>query len=217
MNQEALIQLLVQATEEGELNAISFSKAIEYLSGGKKVLPFDENKAECQALLEALTTAARNIKQEINSIQFGVARRVNELGNDMEDYVIKHLNLLGPGMKAQKPANKKGKVKNAGYPDVEFTMGNVHCYVECKTFQEKTKDSSFRTFYFQPARKDEFKVTKDAYHMLVAFHLEEGAAHAVQVKGFHILSLDHLLVHLKPEFNASNRDLYGGIHTVYTE
>lgn len=215
--QEELIKQLVEATEEGYLHQISFSKAIEVLSGGCKVIPFDMEQEICREILEILVTAAKQIQEEINHSSFGQNRRVNEVGNDMEGYVLKYLNLSKPGVSAKKPANKKGKVKTTGYPDLEMTVGDVTCYVECKTYNEKSKDSALRSFYFQPAKKDEFKLSKDAYHVLLGFHLEEQKGGSRGVLGFQVLSLDSLKVHLKPEFNASNKELYDGSMVLYSE
>ena len=66
--------------------------------------------------------------------------------------------------------------------------------------------SSQRTFYVSPSQ--DFKVTRDAYHLLLAFSTEEVEEGLYSLTGFKLLDLYGIECNLKLEFNASNKDLY---------
>ena len=114
------------------------------------------------------------------------------------------------GLKAEKPKTKKGKIKVAGYPDIEvMDMQGRTVYIDCKTYNTKTKDQSFRTFYFSPSKDP--KITKDAFHLLLSFELslEKRNKQNVFVPiSWQIYTLENLKIQVKHEFNASNKDLY---------
>ncbi len=114
------------------------------------------------------------------------------------------------GLKADKPLTKIGKKKSAGYPDIEIIdkQGRV-VYLECKTYATKTKNQSFRTFYFSPSKNP--KITKNAFHMLLSFELakgERGEQIAFVPVSWQLYTLEKLKVQVKHEFNASNKELY---------
>jgi hypothetical protein len=70
-------------------------------------------------------------------------------------------------------------------------------------------NESFRTFYFSPS--DDPKITKDAFHLLMSFELdtaERKGEKAFIPISWQIYTLDKLLIQVKHEFNASNKDLY---------
>lgn len=126
----------------------------------------------------------------------------------MEPFVVEALSHVG--LRAHKPIAKSGRRKAAGYPDIqiEYESGRI-AYLDCKTYNTLTKDQSFRTFYFSPS--EDPKITRDAFHLLISFEL--GTAERKGRKAFipiswQIYTLDKLLVQVKHEFNASNRELY---------
>jgi hypothetical protein len=86
----------------------------------------------------------------------------------------------------------------------------VPCYLECKTYNIKNVNTTQRAFYFSPS--DQFKVTRDAIHLLLAFQLEpeqrDGKRVFVPVH-WKLITLHDLKVDLKHEFNQHNRDMYG--------
>ena len=68
---------------------------------------------------------------------------------------------------------------------------------------------TIRTFYLSPS--EDPKVTKDTLHFLMSFELnrvQRGSKEVFIPVSWQIYSLESLLVKLKLEFNASNRDLY---------
>jgi hypothetical protein len=74
----------------------------------------------------------------------------------------------------------------------------------------KNVETTQRAFYFSPS--EQFKVTRNALHLLLAFQLEktirEGKAAFVPVH-WKLITLQDLMVDLKHEFNQHNRNMYG--------
>lgn len=185
---------------------IPFSVCIKSLFG-HEVISFDLTLEENKTLLESLVRAAKLAGE--NAFKEGIfTRRPNEAGNQMEPFVLDALRNIG--LKAEKPVSKSGRIKTAGYPDIEIVdMFGRTIYLDCKTYNSKTKDQSFRTFYFSPSQDP--KITKDAFHILISFELTTGerkGRSAFIPISWQIYTLEKLKVQIKHEFNASNRELY---------
>lgn len=120
------------------------------------------------------------------------------------------------GLNAQTPTNSLGKAQTTGYPDIEIT-DQTPCYIELKSYNATTADTTQHTFYYSPSEQP--KVTRDALHLLLAFQLErtehDGKTVFVPVH-WKLIALQNLQVHLKFEFNQSNRGLYGSDATKAT-
>jgi hypothetical protein len=188
------------------IKGIPLAVVIKALTGCE-VLSFDPGVMENRKLIEDLSHAAGLAGQ--NAFQEGiVASRPNEAGNRIEPFVLEALGRVG--LKADRPSTRTGKRRAAGYPDIEIvSRDGVIAYLDCKTYSTATKDQSFRTFYFSPS--DDPKITKDGFHLLMSFELDvqerKGRKVFVPVS-WQIYSLDKLLIQVKHEFNASNRELY---------
>ena len=80
-------------------------------------------------------------------------------------------------------------------------------YLDPKLYAAGGRESSFRTFYFEP-KKSTNKVLDDAVHLVAGFE------HAPRENGrwkftrWDLVDLAHFQVKLKAEFQGSNRDLY---------
>lgn len=79
-------------------------------------------------------------------------------------------------------------------------------------FGEGSSDSTMRSFYLSPS--DEFKVCKDARHLLIAFGIERisisGSINSeYRLRSFKLVDLHGLQCDVKYEFNSDNRRLYG--------
>lgn len=175
---------------------------------GHEVLPWS---GEDSALLTA--TAADVLKRI--SAEGIEASRVNEAGNIVERCVLAALR--ENGFEAGRPAGPSGRVRAAGYPDLEAIRGDHHYYVEVKSFGGATINSTQRTFYLSPST--DFKVTRDAFHLLIAVELVEASADHYRAQSVRWLDLSRLRCDLKHEFNASNRDLYDpaqGLEILFT-
>ncbi len=188
------------------MKGISFPVAIKALTGCN-VLAFNPLPKQNKRLLKQLSRAARLAGQR--AFREGIfTARPNEAGNRIEPFVIKALREAG--LKADKPISRSGKKKSAGYPDIQIEDKNGRViYLDCKTYNTKTKDQNFRTFYFSPS--EDPKITRDAFHLLMSFELHtarRGGKRAFIPISWQIYTLDKLRIQVKHEFNASNKGLY---------
>ena len=188
------------------LKGIPFTVAIKALTGFK-VLAFDPSFGQNRKLLEQLSDASQISGQK--AFREGIfTARPNEAGNHIEPFVVEALRQAG--LRADKPISKSGKRKAAGYPDIQIEdeSGRI-VYLECKTYNTLKKGQSFRTFYFSPS--EDPKITTDAFHLLMSFELDtaqrKGKKAFIPIS-WQIYTLDKLLIQVKHEFNASNRELY---------
>ncbi len=169
---------------------------IEALSG-HEVLPWREQRG---AELEAV---ARAVRDSIN--RGGItSARMNEAGNLVERHVLAAL--TANGFAAGRAIAPSGRARTAGYPDLEARAGEDAFYIEVKVYGPDTTDSTQRSFYLSPSA--DFKVVRDAHHLLIAVELFTVAKGLHRARTVRWLDLSGLRCDLKYEFNASNRDLY---------
>ncbi|MGH8018674.1 MAG: hypothetical protein ACREIA_10330 [Opitutaceae bacterium] len=169
---------------------------VEALSG-HAVLPWQGEQKE------ALAQVAGEVLATIN--KGGVlANRVNEAGNAAEKFVQEALR--ANGFEAGRPLAPSGRARAAGYPDVEASRGEDAFYMEVKVCSSRTENSTQRTFYLSPSA--DFKVTRDAHHLLIAIELAPAVKGLYRARSVRWLDLSRLVCDLKYEFNASNRDMY---------
>ncbi|MBE2213539.1 MAG: hypothetical protein IAE82_06680 [Opitutaceae bacterium] len=185
---------------------------IRDMAGGMKDVPLP-------AIIEALTgrrilhwqgesrdtllSVADQIERRIAESEIE-ASRVNEAGNRVETVVIEAMRAAG--IDTHRPRAESGRMRSAGYPDLEAEIDGAAFYIEVKTFSAATIDSSQRSFYLSPST--DFKVTRDAFHLLVAIELVPTSRGSYRARSVRWLDLSGLRCDLKYEFNASNRDLY---------
>lgn len=174
---------------------------------GREVLDFDKSDARDAHLLERLRAGldAALLAAHRDGIR---AKRANEVGNYIEPFVKDALNACG--LAADIPLNSAGKRQTVGYPDlmIEESDGRV-TYLECKTYNAKSVDSSMRAFYFQASKN--FKFHHDARHLMVSFEIQPDTRDGERVFApvrWRLYTLEKLLVQIKHEFNASNKDMY---------
>lgn len=189
------------------LEGIPFPIAIKAISG-HKVIPFDRDNKQDLDLLDKLCQAADIAGKQ--ALQDGIFRkRPNEVGNDVEPYVKQALKAVG--LQADTPLTQKQKRQATGYPDIEVIDSNSRVtYLECKTYNLKNIRTTFRAFYFSPS-KESCKVTADARHLVMSFQIEIAQRKGRQVYVpvyWRIYSIDSMVVQVKHEFNASNRQIY---------
>lgn len=184
---------------------IPFKTVIEATTG-HRVLDFDTNNAAHAELREKLLKAAQ-LAGDRASREGIAAARPNEAGNYLEPIVRAALN--ESGLEARVPRNTRNRAQSTGYPDIEITAPTP-CYLELKTYNAKTVNTTQRSFYYSPSAAP--KVTHDAVHLLLAFELtkvERGGKSVFVPTHWKLVSLSALEVDLKFEFNQSNRGLYG--------
>ncbi len=170
------------------------------------VLDFDTNNPAHVELHKKLLHAAALAGERAATAGIQTAR-ANEAGNHIEPFV--RAALREAGLAARVPVNAAGAAQVTGYPDVEIT-GATPCYLELKTYNASTANTTQRTFYYSPSEHP--KVTRDALHFLLAYQLEKTTRDGKTIftpVHWKLLTLENLAVDLKFEFNQSNRGLYG--------
>lgn len=186
---------------------LPFSSVIRLLSGCN-VLKFYHKNSAHNLLLSKLKSAAELAGKE--ALKVGIfTKRPNEAGNKIEPFVKEALRKMG--VDADTPIAKSGRKKSTGYPDIQIAYGDgLTAYLECKTYSIRNIDTTQRSFYFSPS--ENFKVTKDAVHLMLSYQLvqEERDNKPVYVPThWKILTLEFLTVDLKHEFNQSNVKIFG--------
>ncbi len=183
---------------------IPFKEVIEATTQ-HRVLDFDTNNPAHLELRRQLLQAAARAGERAAKAGLD-ADRANEAGNHMEPFV--RAALRDAGLAAGVPVNTGGAAQATGYPDVEIT-GPTPAYLELKTYNAATVNTTQRTFYFSPSAHP--KITRDALHFLLAYQLEKTARDGKTVfvpVHWKLITLQDLRVDLKFEFNQSNRGLY---------
>ena len=98
----------------------------------------------------------------------------------------------------------------SGYPDlriVDLASKRVF-YLDPKLYAAGSRDSTFRTFYFEPKIATN-KVRDDAVHFIVGFeHEPHGKNGLWKFTRWDLVDLARFKVKLKAEFQGSNRDMY---------
>lgn len=189
------------------IKGIPLNLIIESVSG-YKVLEFNRKDPENDKLLKKLVAVAKTACKEVN--KSGIKRpRPNEVGNDIESYVLNALH--SNKIKAGKPFTKSGKQQAVGYPDIEFTIPEKQShYIECKTYSEKTLNTSMRSFYLSPS--ENFKINHDGIHFIMSFEIyvasSNGNDNIYKIKGWKIIDAYYLECDVKYEFNSDNSRLY---------
>jgi hypothetical protein len=190
------------------IKGIPFHVAIKVLYG-HEVIPLDKNDAKDAQLISDLSLVAKIAGE--NCTKMGIFRnRPNEVGNDIEKFVKKALMLTGFNPKT--PMTGGGVRKAVGYPDIHFKdKHGRHIYLECKTYNKDTINTTMRAFYFSPAEKSQSKIVYDAPHVVISFEIKQtqrsGKRCYIPV-AWKLVSIHSMNVNVKHEFNASNKDIY---------
>jgi len=204
---EAVVQSVM--SEEAELRGVPFSEVIQAATG-KRILPVDAGDAATRELLGKISGALDKTLARMNAPDSPAhaERRVNEVSAHFERALLAALNEV-PGFVCEHPKTAAGKAQRSGYPDLRLTdraTGRI-VYLDPKLFEQGSRNSTLRTFYYEPKRETN-KVLDDAHHLLAGF------AHAGKVDGqwrfisWELVDLSKFRVRLKAEFQGSNRDLY---------
>jgi hypothetical protein len=219
--------------EDQQLRGVPFNKLI-FDTTGRKVLPFDANNAVDQRVAKAISAACDETMKRLNAPESEIQNidRINEVSSHFEDTLREVLNTT-PGLQCEFPLTVEGKLQRSGYPDLRITdlESKRVFYLDPKLYAAGSRDSSFRTFYFEP-KKSTNKVRDDAVHFVVGFEhqppprfgsasapreaasgspIEGGSASPKTIWKFtrwDLVDLSRFTVKLKAEFQGSNRDMY---------
>ena len=163
---------------------------------------FDIENENNRKILHRLAKAMRDACKTIQSKPIE-RPRANEVGNDMEKFVIAALRK--EHFEALRPKTKDGKGKSVGYPDIKISTADLPIYLEVKTFSARNYSTTQRSFYISPAENP--KIIDDAYHLLVGFEMaKKGDLYTPEA--FEIVDLYGLKCDVKLEVNSHNKKLY---------
>ena len=205
---DALIPWLLQ--EDAQLRGIPFSEVI-FDATGKRVLPFNPKDEIDARVLKQISAVLDEVMTQLNAPESAVQGipRINEVSSHFEDLMRELLNKT-PGLTCDFPKTAAGGKQRSGYPDLELVDQPSHhvYYLDPKLYVVGSRDSSFRTFYFEPKIATN-KVRNDAVHFIVGFEHEKPAVDRNwQFTRWDLVDLSHFQVKLKAEFQGSNRDMY---------
>ena len=205
---DALIPWLLQ--EDAQLRGIPFSEVIFDVTG-KRVLAFNPKNETDLRVVKQISVVLDELMSQLNSpasVIQGIPR-INEVSSHFEDLMRELLNKTS-GLSCDFPKTTEGRLQRSGYPDLELIDQESHrvYYLDPKLYAIGSRDSSFRTFYFEP-RMATNKVREDAVHFIVGFEHEKPAAdRRWKFTRWDLIDLSHFQVKLKAEFQGSNRDMY---------
>jgi hypothetical protein len=205
---DALIPWLLQ--EDIQLRGIPFSEVI-FDATGKRVLAFNPKDETDGRVLKQISGVLDAVTEQLNmpdSVIQGIPR-INEVSSHFEDLMHELLNKV-PGFSCDFPKTAAGATQRSGYPDLEIIDQESHrvYYLDPKLYAVGSRDSSLRTFYFEPKAATN-KVGEDAVHFIVGFEHEKPTADRHwKFTRWDLVDLSRFQVKLKAEFQGSNRDMY---------
>ena len=202
--------------EDQQLRGVLFGEVI-FDTTGRKVLPFAANNAADQRVAKAISAACDETIKRLNARDSVIQNvdRINEVSSHFEDS-LRELRSATPGLQCDFPLTPEGKLQRSGYPDLRITdlESKRVFYLDPKLYAAGSRNSSFRTFYFEP-KKSTNKVRDDAVHFVVGFeHAPHGTgssspnATTWKFTRWDLVDLSRFTVKLKAEFQGSNRDMY---------
>jgi hypothetical protein len=135
--------------------------------------------------------------------------RINEVSGHFEDMLRELLNAT-PGLNCDFPRMAHGRAMRSGYPAlriVDLASKRVF-YLDPKLYAVGSRDSSFRTFYFE-SKIATNKVRDDAVHFIAGFeHKPREKSGRCNFTRWDLVDLAQFRVKLKAEFQGSNHDMY---------
>ncbi len=204
---ETLIPWLLQ--EDQELRALPLDEVI-FAATGKHVRAVDPKNETDQRVLKQLSAGLDEVVRRMNAPESAIQNiaRINEVSSHFEDAVREVMN-AAPGFSCDFPRTAADKVQRSGYPDLRLidTATQRVYYLDPKLYAVGSRESSFRTFYFEPKIATN-KVREDAAHLILGFEHEPRNAGHWNFTRWDIVDLAHFKVKLKAEFQGSNRDMY---------
>ncbi len=189
-----------------ELEGVPFGEVIEATTG-HRIVAVDPKRD--RKVLNELGKAIELVERRLNRKGHPIhsVGRVNEASRYVEDEFRAVIEGFA-GWTCGVPTTKEGKEQRSGYPDLRIVApdGRVF-FLDPKLFKVGSRESSLRTFYFEP-RSATSKVREDAVHLLVGFEHNGKSGDDFRLMGWELIDLSRLRVQLKAEFQASNREIY---------
>ncbi len=195
--------------EDRQLRGIPLRDVI-FDTTGKRVLPIDPKSEVDQRVVKQIGEILDEVVKGMNATDSSIQTipRINEVSSHFED-VLRQLLNAKPGLTCDFPRTAGDKIQRAGYPDlkiVDRASQRVY-YLDPKLYAVGSRDSTFRTFYFEPKVATN-KVRDDAVHLIVGFEHEPRKGDHWTFTRWDLIDLSRFKVKLKAEFQGSNRDMY---------
>ncbi len=204
---QPLVNTLMQS--EHDLSGVPFPEVVRAATG-KQVIAINPTNSIDRELLSKIGRAMDEVLARLNAADNPAQnkRRINEVSSLFEAALKGSLNAIG-GFECDYPRLASGGHQRSGYPDlrlVDKKSGRI-VYLDPKLFEHGSRNSSLRTFYYEPKRETN-KILDDAHHLIVGFEHDGKENGAWKFLGWELIDLSSFRVKLKAEFQGSNRDLY---------
>ena len=195
--------------EDHELKGIPFTQVI-FDATGKKVLAVRRDDPTDQRVIKAISAVLEEVVKRLNAPDSPIQSipRINEVSSHFED-VTRELLSAVPGLSCDIPRTADDRIQRSGYPDLRLVDAQTKrvYYIDPKLYAAGSRDSSFRTFYFEPKITTN-KVRDDAVHFVAGFEHEPRSEGRWHFTRWDLVDLSHFQVKLKAEFQGSNHDMY---------
>jgi hypothetical protein len=196
--------------EDRQLRGIAFSQVI-FGATGKSVLAFDPQSEVDLRVVKQISAACDETMKRLNAPESVIQNvgRINEVSSHFED-TLRELLSSTSGLSCESPRTIEGKVQRSGYPELRILdlASRRVFYLDPKLYAVGSRNSSFRTFYFEPKRATN-KVRDDAVHFIIGFEHERREKNGHwKFTRWDLVDLSHFKVKLKAEFQGSNYDMY---------
>ncbi len=206
---EALMRWLLAEGRDSQLVRLPFASVV-FAATGHRILPVNKTDPAEAEVLAKLGRGLDEVLRRMNASDSPArgVKRINEASHHFEDMMREVFNAL-PGLRCDFARNTRGEVQRSGYPDLQVTdtaSGRIY-YVDPKLYEERSRRSSFRTFYFEP-RRETNKVLADACHLVAGIAHNGERGERLRFRHWELIDCRELTVELKAEFHAGNQSLY---------
>src|SRR5438874_1171043 len=196
--------------ENGQLREIPFGEVI-FDTKGKRVLALNRGDENDARVVREISAVLNEVMARLNAPESVIQRigRINEVSSHIED-LTRELLAGVAGLDCDFPTTADGRLQRSGYPDLRLIDQQTRrvYYIDPKLYAAGSRDSSFRTFYFEPKIATN-KVRDDAVHLIAGFEHEQRAPDGRwKFTRWELVDLSHFQVKLKAEFEGSNHDMY---------
>jgi hypothetical protein len=195
--------------EDGQLRGIDFSSVI-YDTTGKHVFRVDARNEVDRRVIKQISAVLDQVMVAMNNHDSPIQKipRINEVSSHFEDKLRELLNGTA-GLNCDFPHTAADRIQRSGYPDLRIVdrVSQRVFYLDPKLYAVGSRESSFRTFYFEPKVATN-KVRDDAVHLIVGFEHEPRKDDQWRFTRWDLVDLSQFKVKLKAEFQGSNRDMY---------
>jgi hypothetical protein len=168
------------------------------------VLAFDTTNEVDQRVLKGIKLACDAAMTKLNATNS--LARINEVSSHFEDTLRELLNsTAGPELRFSKDWRRKNATFRLS--GLAHLISERVFYLDAKLYAQGSRDSSFRTFYFEPKLATN-KVRDDAVHLIVGFeHEPKDKVGGWKFTRWDVVDLSNFKVKLKAEVQGSNRDM----------